>query len=56
MCLIVQSREPKIAEEDIVCYKLVKYWEDADVYVSPLRHFPIASSRKIIGFVQKGGF
>lgn len=35
MCLIAQSREPKIAEEDIVCYKLVKYWEDADVYVSP---------------------
>lgn len=53
MCLIVQSREPKIAEEDIVCYKLVRYWEDADVYVSPLRHFPIASSRKVIGFVQK---
>lgn len=53
MCLIVQSKEPKIAEEDIVCYKLVKYWEDADVYVSPLRHFPIASSRKVIGFVQK---
>lgn len=53
MCLIVQSREPKIAEEDIICYKLVKYWEDADVYVSPLQHFPIASSRKIIGFIQK---
>lgn len=38
MCLISNSKEPLIAKEDIVCYKILKQTHDMR-YVSPYRDF-----------------
>ena len=32
MCLVINQLEPKIADEDIVCYKLVKRTKIKGVY------------------------
>ena len=34
MCLVINQLEPKIADKDIVCYKVVKRTEIKDVYKS----------------------
>lgn len=39
MCLILEYLEPKIADKDIVCYKLVKRTKSKDVYKSSFQDF-----------------
>lgn len=39
MCLFINQLEPKIADKDIVCYKLVKRTEIKGVYKSNIQRF-----------------
>ena len=39
MCLIIMQLEPKIADKDIVCYKLVKRTKIKGVYKSSFQRF-----------------
>ena len=39
MCLIINHLEPKIADKDIICYKLVKRTEIKGVYKSNIQRF-----------------
>ena len=39
MCLFINHLEPKIADKDIVCYKLVKRTEIKGVYKSNIQRF-----------------
>ena len=39
MCLILEYLEPKVADKDIVCYKLVKRTKSKDVYKSNFQRF-----------------
>ena len=39
MCLVINHLEPKIADEDIVCYKLVKRTEIKGIYKSNFLKF-----------------
>ena len=39
MCLVINQLEPKIADEDIVCYKLVKRTKIKGVYKSSFQRF-----------------
>ena len=39
MCLVIKQLEPKIADKDIICYKLVKRTEIKGVYKSNIQRF-----------------
>ena len=39
MCLFINQLEPKIADKDIICYKLVKRTEIKGVYKSNIQRF-----------------
>ena len=39
MCLLINQLEPKIADKDIVCYKLVKRTKTKGVYKSSFQEF-----------------
>ena len=39
MCLVINHLEPKIADEDIVCYKLVERTKIKGVYKSSFQKF-----------------
>ena len=39
MCLVINNLEPKIADKDIVCYKLVKRTNIKGVYKSSFKEF-----------------
>ena len=39
MCLIIKQLEPKIADKDIICYKLVKRTKTKGIYESIFRGF-----------------
>ena len=45
MCLVTNWEEPKIAEKDIICYKI--YEGSQNGYVSPYRGSPIPEFNKI---------
>lgn len=46
MCLITQEIKPTIAEQNIVCYKVVS--EASILYYTPFMHMAISKSNKII--------
>ena len=39
MCLVINQLEPKIADKDIICYKVVKRTEIKGVYLSEYQSF-----------------
>ena len=39
MCLVIKHLEPKIADKDIICYKLVKRTKTKGVYKSSFQEF-----------------
>lgn len=41
MCLHVKTQTPSIAEEDIVCYKVIEYSPVFEQYITPFRNYPM---------------
>ena len=41
MCLHVKTTKPSIAEEDIICYKVIEYSPIDKQYVTPFRNYPM---------------
>ena len=53
MCLKLNSLEPKIADKDIVCYKLVKRTKIKGVYKSSFQRFEYVIRQSYINQVFK---
>lgn len=39
MCLLTDWKKPKIADQDILCYKVVERTKDFDVFISEIKKF-----------------
>ena len=52
MCLVIKQLEPKIADKDIVCYKLVKRIKTKGVYKSSFQGFEYIIRRLYINNIN----
>lgn len=41
MCLLIRDKDPKIAQEDIVCYKILECSRRRDSWKTPFRQFEV---------------